>query len=463
MGKSTAMFECSSCGHKQSIMTGVCPTCKEFDTFEKVDSGIGGGSKSTHNHKRIATNAPSYQSLTDVKPGDFTRTSTGNTEFDRVLGGGIVYGSIVAIGGQAGAGKSTLLTQVSGYVAKNSGKVVYMSGEESPSQIQNRAERIGAMHKNVYLVSDTSVNNLLNKHIPEIGTPSLLIVDSVNMVSDDENSSAPGGHSQVRSVASLLQEYAKKTGVPVILVVQITKSGDISGPEFLRHLVDTVLYLEGDQYGVFRLLRSLKNRFGATGEVGVFSMEERGMVSVPNPSERFLAERLEGQPGSSVTSVVEGQRAILLEVQAITRKTENVNPKRRAQGFDRDRVDGLMTVISEYFKDKSNGKPFAVDLDDVDVLVNVVGGLKVGREADLAVVTSVLSSYVGKPVPPDVAVIGEVGYTGEIRTVPQIEMRVKEAIAQGFSKVITSRLNTKVKGAKVIEVKTLADVANAIF
>lgn len=465
MAKSYTRYVCTTpgCDTIREIEFKRCPTCGEFGSMKPET--VGGKPAVADNHRpRVASTVPSIQRLTDVKQGTFERFGTGMSELDRVLGGGIVSGSIVAIGGSPGAGKSTLLAQVASHVAQTQGDVVYLSGEESPSQVRNRFERVAKVAKNVHMGSETSINKFLLDDLPKATSdPKLLIVDSINMVVDAENSAAINTPSQMKAVAVLLQQYAKSTGVPVIAILHVTKDGDISGPEFLQHVIDATLLLEGDSSAMHRLLRSIKNRFGTTGEVGVFAMQGDGLKDVENPSEIFLAERLQDSPGSAVTVVVEGQRAILLEVQAMCHRTANVNPRRRAEGFSHNRVDSLMTVVSKTFATRdAGGVQFAIDLDAMDVYINVAGGLRVGRDADLAVIMSVISSYIDKPIAKDVALFGEVGYGGEIRTVPLVEMRVREAKAQGYKRVVVPH-TANLKGSGIIKARTIVDVCNAVF
>jgi DNA repair protein RadA/Sms len=350
-------------------------------------------------------------------------------EFARVLGGGIVPGSLVLVGGDPGIGKSTLLLDVAAKVANQHGATLYISGEESAQQIKMRADRLSLKADDLYLVTETNLTSIFN-HIEQL-KPKLVIVDSIQTTYVDDKTSSPGSISQVRESARRLQELAKNSEVAIILVGHVTKEGAIAGPRVLEHIVDTVLYLEGDPFHRYRLLRSVKNRFGATSEVGVFEMMERGMVEVPNPSEAFLAERQVSAPGSAIAVTIEGTRPLLVEIQALASSTTFSNPRRTANGVDYNRLLLLAAVLTRRVK---------LPLYDKDVFVNVIGGLQIDEPAaDLAMAVALASSLRDRPVHADMAFVGEIGLSGELRAVGQLSSRLKEATKLGFKRIIVPR------------------------
>jgi DNA repair protein RadA/Sms len=390
------------------------------------------------------------QLLRDVVADGFERVSLAMGEFDRVLGGGLVPGSLVLIGGDPGIGKSTLLLQASAALAVAGGPVLYVSGEESAQQIKLRAERLGLTGDGLYLLTETNVDVILG-HIEKLN-PRLVVVDSIQTVYLDELSSAAGSVSQVRESAARLMQAAKGRGIPVFLIGHVTKAGAIAGPRVLEHIVDTVLYLEGDRFHAYRLLRCVKNRFGASNEVGVFEMRDVGMTEVANPSEAFLAERLLNAAGSAIAVTLEGTRPLLVEIQALSSTTSFGNPRRTANGIDFNRLLLLTAVLS---------KRVGVRLSDQDVFVNVVGGLRVGEPAaDLAVACAIVSSFRDVPVAGDLAIIGEVGLSGELRAVSQLETRLKEAAKLGFNRCLVpqSRQLGKIQlpGVEILGARSLA-------
>jgi DNA repair protein RadA/Sms len=395
-----------------------------------------------------AQNQP--QLLRDVVADGFERVSLAIGEFDRVLGGGLVPGSLVLIGGDPGIGKSTLLLQASAALAMAGGPVLYVSGEESAQQIKLRAKRLGLAGDGLYLLTETNVDAILG-HIEKLN-PRLVVIDSIQTVYLDELSSAAGSVSQVRESAAQLMQAAKGRGIPVFLIGHVTKAGAIAGPRVLEHIVDTVLYLEGDRFHAYRLLRCVKNRFGASNEVGVFEMRDVGMTEVANPSEAFLAERLLNAAGSAIAVTLEGTRPLLVEIQALSSTTSFGNPRRTANGVDFNRLLLLTAVLS---------KRVGVRLSDQDVFVNVVGGLRVGEPAaDLAVACAIVSSFRDVPVAGDLAIIGEVGLSGELRAVSQLETRLKEATKLGFNRCLVpqSRQLDKMKlpGVEILGARSLA-------
>lgn len=406
------IYMCDACGNEFSSWSGRCTMCGEWNTLKEIKIGnikIKSGSK----RSEIV-----IENLNDVKIENSTRTSTKIGELDRVLGGGIVPGSIILLGGEPGIGKSTLLLQL----ANNLKKVFYLSAEESTPQIKIRADRLKINNSEISLVSDYDIDSILVES--EKRSPDVLIVDSIQTVSTASSDGSPGSIIQVRECGMLLQQFAKRTGISVIIVGHVTKDGSLAGPRILEHLVDVVLYLEGERYYDARILRGVKNRFGATNEAGIFSLGERGMVEIKNPSELFLSEK-QDEPGCVVAATMEGTRPILVEVQALVVPTKFGFPKRTSSGFDLNRLNLLAAVIS---------KKTSINLLNSDIYVNIVGGMKIKDPAvDLAVCLAIISSYKNKKMPPKLCLFGEVGLSGEIRNVVRQKDREKEAIALGYN------------------------------
>jgi DNA repair protein RadA/Sms len=429
MAKTTAprlktRYVCSACGSAQSKWAGKCPDCGEWNSLQEevVEERPATASRSARPVNGL--NAP--QRMADVHADAQPRLTLSISELSRVLGGGIVPGSLVLIGGEPGAGKSTLLTAAAVDVATHIGPTLYVSGEESAHQIKLRAERMGVGDSALYLLTETNLNDIAG-HI-ETMKPKLAIIDSIQTMYLDELTSSAGTVTQIRECAQKLQGIAKTSNTAIFIVGHVTKEGNIAGPKVLEHIVDTVLQLEGDRFHVFRILRSIKNRFGATSEVGVFEMTGTGMKEVSNPSEAFLAERMMNAPGSAVAVTMEGTRPLLVEVQALTSTTQNPMPRRAANGFDFNRLFLLTAVLS---------KRVGIRLHDQDVFVNVVGGMSIDEPAaDLAAAVAIASANKGVPVPPDMAIIGEVGLSGEIRSVSQLSQRLNEAAKLGFLRVV---------------------------
>ncbi len=388
--------------------------------------------------------------LREVAADGLDRLALPVAEFSRVLGGGLVPGSVILVGGDPGIGKSTLLLEIAAMTANAHGSALYVSGEESARQIKMRADRLGLQSEDLFLVTETGLHAIMD-HIQTV-KPVLVIVDSIQTTYNEEMNSSAGSVSQVRECASRLQEIAKQTGVVVVLVGHVTKEGAIAGPRVLEHIVDTVLYLEGDPFHRYRLLRSVKNRFGATSEVGVFEMTEQGMSEVTNPSEAFLAERQANAPGSAIAVTLEGTRPLLVEVQALASPTTFSNPRRTANGIDYNRLLLLTAVLT---------RRVHVSLADKDVFANVIGGLQIGEPAaDLGVALAIASSVKDKPLHADMAFIGEVGLSGELRAVGQLEARLKEAVKLGFRRTLVPRSSQRTKlvppdGLEVIHCRTL--------
>jgi DNA repair protein RadA/Sms len=359
------------------------------------------------------------------------RLKTGMVEFDRTLGGGVVPGSLVLIGGDPGIGKSTLMLQVLDRLSHQSCRTLYLSGEESPQQIKLRAERLSVHSENLYIMAGTCIEDFFEKLAPI--KPDLVAVDSIQTVYTNDMTSAPGSVGQVREVAARLMTFAKQSGVPIFLIGHVTKEGAIAGPKVLEHLVDTVLYFEGDKGHVFRILRSVKNRFGPTNEIGVFEMKDTGLEEVVNPSRIFLEERPQDVPGSVVIPCIEGTRPLLVEIQALVGPSPLGMPRRTAIGVDHNRISLLVAVL---------GKRIGMELGDQDIFVNVAGGLKVDEPAaDLGIVSAMMSSFLNRPVDRNLVVFGEVGLAGEIRGVSQPDLRIREAKKLGFSRCLLSRNN----------------------
>lgn len=453
MAKTHSQFVCQRCGRITTAYVGKCPQCGEFGTM--VEQIIAASSTKKSGRDRSFATTSKVQRLSSVEADGVARLSLPIEEFSRVLGGGIVPGSLILVGGEPGIGKSTLLLQVASLVASLHGKVLYVSGEESVRQIKMRADRMKLDSEELYLVTETNIEVIL-QHIEEL-QPSLVIVDSIQTTYTADLSSSAGSVSQVRECASRFQELAKISGLTVFLVGHVTKEGTIAGPRLLEHMVDTVLYLEGDQFHRYRLLRSVKNRFGATSEVGVFEMVELGMVEVSNPSEAFLAERQANAPGSAIAVTVEGTRPILVEIQALASTTTFPNPRRTANGIDYSRLLLLSAVLSRRARLK---------LHDKDVFANVIGGLQIDEPAaDLAVAVAIASSVQDKPVHADMAFVGELGLSGELRAVSQINRRLSEAQKLGFKQCVVPRSvrkssSTQNKGLRIIACGSIADVLN---
>jgi DNA repair protein RadA/Sms len=428
MAKIKTRYVCTVCGRATPAYMGRCPRCGEFGTMEEEVLETKTAVSTT---KRRPTTKP--QRLADIAADSLLRLQIPRPEFTRVLGGGIVPGSIVLVGGDPGIGKSTLLLQMAALVANQHGPVLYISGEESASQIKMRADRLNLTANDLFLVTETNIAVMLD-HIQQT-QPVLVIVDSIQTTYNDESKSSAGSVSQVRQCASQFQEVAKESGITVFLVGHVTKEGAIAGPRVLEHIVDTVLYLEGDVFHRYRLLRSVKNRFGPTSEVGVFEMVAQGMVEVSNPSEAFLAERQINTPGSAIVVTLEGTRPLLVEIQALASATSFSNPRRTANGIDYNRLLLLTAVLTRRARLK---------LHEKDLFVNVVGGLQISEPAaDLAVAVAAASSVKDQPIHADMVLVGEIGLSGELRAVSQLEVRLKEARKLGFRRCVVPRLRQR--------------------
>jgi len=458
MAKSRSVFACTACGYETPRWVGRCPGCGAWNTLEESVQAVpekGGGGKIAAN-QRPGTGAKPLP-LKDI-PEDITlRTGTGISELDRVLGGGIVEGGLILIGGDPGIGKSTLLLQVCDHLAKSGKRTLYISGEESARQIKLRANRLG-ITSNMYVLAENALDAVEEK-IREI-QPDTAVIDSIQTMYRPEMTSAPGSISQIRESTSLIMRLCKETGTSVFLVGHVTKDGAIAGPRMLEHMVDVVLYFEGDRQQDYRLLRAVKNRFGSVNELGVFRMTGQGMQVVDNPSEELLSHRAKGASGSTVFCGMEGSRPLLCDVQALTTPSySNAPPRRSVNGADGSRVAMLLAVLEK----RAN-----VRIYHQDVYINVAGGLELSEPAaDLALCAAVASSLRDKAVGPEIAVMGEVGLAGEVRTVPQCERRISECARLGFTTIIVPRACAKrvprQEGVNVVGVDTVAQALSVIF
>lgn len=442
MAKVKTRYKCSNCGAIQMKWMGKCPACDEWDTLEEVL--IRPPDKSRSAMPVLANGSVNGGAqpiaLSKVPTEGAKRMKLRNTELSRVLGGGIVPGAGVLMGGEPGIGKSTLLLQMAAEVAKSIGPVLYVSAEESPHQIRRRADRLGITDDRLFLLPEIAVEPILD-HIA-VSKPQLVIVDSIQAIYSENGTSAAGTVSQVRDSAALLLRLGKQNNIPIFLVGHVTKEGTIAGPRVLEHMVDAVLQLEGDRFHAYRLLRSVKNRFGSTNEVGIFEMTEKGMEEVRNPSELFLAERLPNASGSAIAVSMEGTRPLLVEVQALSSATAFSQPRRTGNGIDLNRLLLLTAVLS---------KRVGIKLAEQDVFVNVVGGMKINEPAaDLATAIAIASSFRNAPVHADLAIVGEVGLSGELRSVGQISRRLHEAAKLGFTRAIVPHNALKRKGTDAI-------------
>ncbi|WP_101847081.1 DNA repair protein RadA [Halobacillus sp. Marseille-P3879] len=428
MAKRKTKFVCQECGYESPKWMGKCPGCHQWNTLVE-EASITGGSR--HVFQTNSSGAAKPEKITAIQSEKEPRMETDMPELNRVLGGGIVPGSLVLIGGDPGIGKSTLLLQVSAQVANKSLPVLYISGEESSRQTKLRAERLGIQSDELYVLSETNLQDVLTQ-IEEID-PNLVIIDSIQTIFKEDVTSAPGSVSQVRECTSQLMRIAKSKGIPIFIVGHVTKEGSIAGPRLLEHMVDSVLYFEGERHHTFRILRSVKNRFGSTHEMGIFEMKEKGLEEVLNPSEIFLEERSQGAAGSIVVASMEGTRPVLVEIQALISPTSFGNPRRMATGLDNSRVPLLMAVLE---------KRAGLLLQNQDAYIKVAGGVKLDEPAiDLAVAISIASSFRDQVSNGNDVVVGEVGLTGEVRRVARIEQRVQEAAKLGFKRVIIPKKN----------------------
>lgn len=443
MKKTQSKYVCQACGYESPRWMGRCPECESWNQFtEEISQPVRQASRNPAAHPVPLDRIDALQQK---------RMVTGIGEFDRILGGGIVPGSVLLVAGAPGMGKSTLLMQVCQQLAGNGKSVLYISGEESLHQIKIRAQRLGIDSSSIQVLTETSLETVLGT-IEKID-PSAAVIDSVQTLQSSVLESMPGNVGQVRYCAGALTQMAKKLSVPVLMVGHVTKDGHIAGPRVLEHLVDGMFFLEGDQQHLFRLFRSVKNRFGSTNEVGIFEMSEKGMIQVQNPSEYLIAQRREGASGSIVTVSMEGSRPLLVEIQALVTPTSYGIPQRTATGVDQRRLAMLLAVL-----EKRMGERFSTQ----DVFVNAAGGLRLTEPAvDLAVAAALISSIRDKPASGNTAVLGEVGLSGEVRAVPHLDLRIQEARRLGFETIIIPAFNRKSRhcqGTQLIPVETLRDI-----
>ena len=428
MAKAKTIFVCSNCGYESAKWLGKCPACNEWNTFYE-EKMVNSSSATTAGNAR-AKSVP--KKLKDIEGIETTRTSTGIGELDRVLGGGLVKGSLVLVGGEPGIGKSTLILQLCDKI-KGEGKVLYVSGEESAEQVKIRADRLNINNEDIMFLGETNIDNIQEAIISI--NPKLVIIDSIQTMYSEEITSAAGTVSQVREITSRIMRMCKDNGITTIIIGHVTKDGNIAGPRVLEHMVDTVLYLEGERYFSYRILRSVKNRFGSTNEVGMFEMQNEGMVEILNPSSILISERDGNPAGSVVVASMAGTRPLLIELQALTTPSVFGIPKRTANGIDYNRLAVLIAVIE---------KRAGIMLGTQDVYLNVVSGIKIVEPSvDLGIILACTSSYKNISIPQNVVAIGEVGLTGEVRAVNMIEKRIKEAEKLGFKKCIIPESNKK--------------------
>lgn len=448
-GKKTVFF-CQNCGYESVKWMGQCPGCQQWNTFvEESVTEASSGKKQQRSRKQPV-------SLAEIQTEKEERTATGIGELDRVLGGGIVGGSLVLVGGDPGIGKSTLLLQVCRLLSLAGKKVLYISGEESLRQIKLRAQRLGSFNDNLLLLCETNLTDIREEAQKQ--KPEIMVIDSIQTMYNEDVSSAPGSVSQVRESTGMLLQIAKGMGISVFIVGHVTKDGSVAGPRVLEHMVDTVLYFEGDRHASYRILRSVKNRFGSTNEIGVFEMRGDGLAEVRNPSEFMLSGKPQGASGSIVACSMEGTRPILIEVQALVCRSNFGIPRRTAAGTDFNRVNLLMAVLE---------KRGRMNLSECDAYVNIAGGIKMTEPAiDLAILLAVASSYRDIVIPDRVVAFGEVGLSGEVRAVSMAQQRVREAKKLGFETVILPRVceNTvgEAEGVELVFVSTIAEAVEAI-
>jgi DNA repair protein RadA/Sms len=446
------IFVCQGCGYQSAKWMGKCPECGEWASLveERQHLTVASGTA-------ISARGSEPIPIVAVEKSEQRRINTGIGEFDRVLGGGLVPGSLILVGGDPGIGKSTLMLQVLHRLADGKQKVLYISGEESLGQIKLRSDRLGMGSQNLWVVSEVSLQAI--RALADDMAPKAMVVDSIQTVFTSELTSAPGSVSQVREATMHFMHLAKRTGVPIFLIGHVTKDGAIAGPRLLEHMVDTVLYFEGEQNNMFRILRAVKNRFGPTNEIGVFEMRDNGLHEVINPSAIFLSQRPSAVPGSVVTASIEGSRPLLLELQALVGRAGFGTPRRTVLGVDPNRVSLLVAVME---------KKLGLQLMNQDIFVNVTGGVRVDEPAvDLGIVSAIASSFLDRPVVEATVVIGEVGLTGEVRGISQAEARVREARKMGFSRCMLPESNLKhirgVGDVEIVGLQTISPLVDLLF
>ena len=453
--KNVSMYFCKECGYEATKWTGQCPGCKAWNTFVEAPtiSTRTSYSQGSRQSLSVGFGVPKALKLDEIEANSEKRIDSGSREMNRVLGGGIVPGSLVLVGGNPGIGKSTLLLQICRHLAAQGQDVLYISGEESLSQIKLRADRMGEFRGNLTFLAETNLDVIENKL--SIDKAQVVIIDSIQTMFRESVASAPGSVSQVREATSVMLRLAKGLNIAIFIVGHVTKEGTVAGPRVLEHMVDTVLYFEGERTVSYRILRAVKNRFGSTNEIGVFEMEEKGLVEVENPSEMLLNGRPQDASGSVVTCSMEGSRPILLEIQALVCRTNFGMPRRTAAGTDYNRINLLLAVL-----EKRMGMPFG----QCDAYVNVAGGMRISEPSlDLAIIMALVSSYRDQVIDSSTLIFGEVGLTGEVRAVTMAERRVDEAIKLGFTKCILPRVCLKrLKKKEGIELIGVDNIAQAI-
>jgi len=454
--KIKTVFFCNECGYDSAKWFGQCPVCRAAGSAveEKVDSRPVAAANASRVSEGCSDNKP--VAISEISLEEEDRISTGMEELDRVLGGGIVPGSLTLVGGDPGIGKSTLLLQMCRILGQNSHEVLYISGEESLKQIKLRANRIGDMSDNVKLLCETCLENISD--VVKRSSIKIVIIDSIQTMFSQYLDATPGSVSQVREATSILMRIAKEQGVSVFIVGHVTKEGTVAGPRVLEHMVDTVLYFEGDRHASYRILRGVKNRFGSTNEIGVFEMKNEGLVEVPNPSEYMLNGRPVDGSGSIVSCAIEGTRPILIEIQALVSRTNFGFPRRQSAGTDMNRINLLMAVLE---------KRVELQVGDYDAYINIAGGMRITEPAiDLAVVLAIVSSFRNRSIPEDVIAFGEIGLSGEVRAVSSAISRVNEAKKLGFKKVILPFGNydavKNIKGISIIAVKNISEAISEV-
>ncbi len=455
MTKTRSTYICSNCGKRSPQPFKLCPGCRQFGTMQEHREEV--RRASARRNVGAVDRVTKPLTLAEIDAGQDARIPVGIAEFSRVLGGGLVPGSLILLGGEPGIGKSTLVLELSAQLAGANGRVLYVSGEESARQIKLRADRLKLNAPDLYLLTETDLDTILDQ--AERLDPLLVVIDSIQTTRDPKLETAPGLIAQVRHCATKLQELAKSSGISILLIGHVTKDGNIAGPRILEHIVDAVLTLEGDPFGQYRLLRSVKNRFGATSEVGVFEMRGSGLAQVENPSEAFLEERLVNAAGSAIAITMEGSRPLLIELQALTSPSAFGNPRRTPNGVDLNRLLLISAVLS---------KRIGLKLWEQDIFVNVIGGLKISEPAsDLAMALAIASSYYDRPLPADLAIVGEVGLSGEIRRAGQLAARLNEAREIGFKRALVPRLGRHTddlpEGMQLIEARSVAEALRAVL
>ncbi|MCE5194564.1 MAG: DNA repair protein RadA [Nitrospiraceae bacterium] len=449
MAKAKTFYQCQACGYASPKWLGKCPDCGEWNTLVEER-------KEAKQSRRSSPGRPELQPLNSIESIREDRISTGIKELDRVLGGGVISGSVILVGGDPGIGKSTILIQAIAGLSKKCGTVLYVSGEESPEQIKLRAERLSIDSDKIMVFPETSLESVIDSSSKL--NPGVIVVDSIQTMYTEEILSAPGSVSQVRECAARLMLFAKRSDIPIFIVGHVTKEGAIAGPRVLEHIVDTVLYFEGDRGHPYRIIRTVKNRFGSTNEIGVFEMTDNGLSQIENPSELFLSERPINVSGSTVVASIEGTRPVMVEVQALVSQTTFGMPRRTSIGVDYNRVN-LLTAVLE--------KRAGCHLGGMDIFINVVGGLKIIEPAiDLGIIATIASSLKERPIDPKTFVFGEVGLSGEIRAVAHGELRIREGSKIGFKKAIMSKMNSeRIKdsfGIEIIGVKNVEEALEAL-